>query len=536
MRQRFGRRLAVLFLALASAVLGWSSLPAPASAAPAPPPGYESYHTYDALTAELAQLAVDHPDLVQLESIGQSHEGREIWLVKVSAEVTADRSLPEVLISGMVHARERIANEMAMYAIHLLVDNYGTDARITAILDAREVWVIPMANPDGADYDIDAGTFHNWRKNRQPNAGTSCVGTDLNRNFGYRWGGAGSSGDPCSNTYRGKSAWSAPETKAWRHFVRSRVIDGRQQITSAIDYHAYGRLVLWPYGYTYTTLPKDMTAHDQKALAKLGKQVAARNNYTAGQSSSTLYKTSGDSTDWMYGEQRIFAYTIELAKGKPLPFYSTPAQIDAETERNRDALLYFLEQADCPYRAAGLAKLDCGPLYDDFEIDRDWQVDPLGTDTATKGVWQRGIPEKVKTAAGIKQRKKTASGRAAFVTGLARGAKPKSNSVNGLTSVISRTIDLPDGHWRMSLNYAFAHNAKASAADFLRVSVLVDGAPTVVFSVQGAPAERNAQWLSATANLNAFAGQTIQVLVEANGGPDRLVEAAVDDMRIYSTD
>jgi carboxypeptidase T len=523
---------ALLLLALAVA----APLPAAAQQTASPPAGYETYHTYAALTAELDALVAAHPDIIAKFSIGKSYQGRKIWAVKISGNVTVDEDEPEVLLDGMLHARERIGNEMAIYAIHLLVDNYETNDRIRKIVDSREIWVIPMVNPDGAEYDIAGGKFHNWRKNRQPNPGSNCRGVDLNRQFSYRWGKGGtSSGDPCSNLYRGAKPWAAPEVRAYRDFVRSRVLDGRQQIRAAIDWHSFGRLVLWPYGYTYTNLPKDMTREDYRAFVALGKQVAALNRYRPEQGSD-LYITKGDSTDWLYGEQRIFAYTIELARGHPLRFYATPDEIAAETKRNRGALLHFLEQADCPYRAAGRARLNCGPLYEDFEISRDWLIDPFATDTAARGAWQRGIPQKVKTAAGIKQKKNVASGQAALVTGLKAGSKPTSNSLSGRTSALSRAVKLGAGKsWTLSFSYTFAHNKGTSTTDFLRVRILAGGKLATVFSVRGKATERNATWIPETINLDQFAGKSIKVLIEARGGANRLVEAAFDDVRIYRT-
>ena len=90
-----------------------------------------------------------------------------------------------------------------------------------------------------------------WRKNRQPNAGSTAVGTDLNRNWAWQWGCCGgSSGTFSSETYRGTAPFSAPETTVVRDFVNSRVVDGVQQIKTGIDFHTYSELVLWPYGYT----------------------------------------------------------------------------------------------------------------------------------------------------------------------------------------------------------------------------------------------------------------------------------------------
>ena len=124
---------------------------------------------------------------------------------------------------------------MTLYILHLLVDNYGTDQQITDLVNSREIYIIFTSNPDGSEYDIATGSYRSWRKNRQPNSGSSYVGTDLNRNYGYKWGCCGgSSGFPSSETYRGASAFSAPETQRIRDFVNSRVVGGKQQIRTSI--------------------------------------------------------------------------------------------------------------------------------------------------------------------------------------------------------------------------------------------------------------------------------------------------------------
>jgi len=242
------------------------------------PRGQEGYHSYTELTAEIGAVAATHPDIVRVSSIGKSFEGRDIWAAKVSDNVTIDENEPEILFDGGTHADEHMSVEMTLHILHWLADGYGRDSRITNIVDNREIWIVFLVNPDGAEYDIANGYYHSWRKNRQPTPGTSAIGTDLNRNFDYRWGGGGrTSGDPYDITYRGPYAFSSPETRAMRNFLANRVVNGRQQIRAAISFHENGRLVMWPYGYTYTNVPSDMTAQDQASFATLGRQMALTN-------------------------------------------------------------------------------------------------------------------------------------------------------------------------------------------------------------------------------------------------------------------
>ena len=222
--------------------------------------------------------------------------------------------------------------------------------------DTREIWFIFALNPDGWEYDLQGSPYRGWRKNRQPNS-NGTVGTDLNRNYGYRWGCCGgSSASPGAWNYRGTGPFSTPEARVVRDFVDSRVKAGRQQITAAISFHTNGELILWPYGYTYTNVPSDMRADDHRMFVALGRGMASRNGYTA-QQSSDLYRTDGDFIDWMYGKHRIFAYTIELypteTVAKPTDHEPPDEVIATQNQRNRSAMLYFLESAGCPYQLIG---------------------------------------------------------------------------------------------------------------------------------------------------------------------------------------
>jgi murein tripeptide amidase MpaA len=124
-----------------------------------------------------------------------------------------------VFFDGLHHAREHLTVEQALAIVRWLTDGYGTNDRITNIVNKREIFVVPMVNPDGGEYDLTGDPYRAWRKNRQPNAGSSAVGTDLNRNYDYRWGCCGgSSGSKSALTYRGPKAFSAPETRAIRDF------------------------------------------------------------------------------------------------------------------------------------------------------------------------------------------------------------------------------------------------------------------------------------------------------------------------------
>jgi carboxypeptidase T len=330
--------------------------PVPLPVAPGEfPVGYQGYHTYRKLTEELGSLAAAHPNQVAISSYGRSVEGRPLLLVKVSDDVRTDKKEPEVLFSCAQHAREHITIEMCLHIVRRLAQGYGTDPAITRLVSSREIWVVPMANPDGAEYDISTGLFALWRKNRQPAPENAEVGTDLNRNWGDEWACCGgSSGNPRSDTYHGPAPFSAPETAQLRDWVNSRAIGGAQQITAHIDFHSFSELVLWPYGFTTTDTGPGMTKSDAAAFRELGEEMAHTNGYTAEQSSQ-LYINDGSIGDWMWAQHRIWSYTLEmyptsLTQGG---FYPPASVIDRETTRNDAAVDLLLDYADCVPRIVG---------------------------------------------------------------------------------------------------------------------------------------------------------------------------------------
>ncbi|MES1244764.1 MAG: M14 family zinc carboxypeptidase [Acidobacteriota bacterium] len=327
------------------------------------PAADSNYHDYAEMVAELQQAAFDHPAILTLSSLGLAYEGRTLWVVKISDNVGTDEDEPEVLFTHHQHAREHLTVEQGLYTLKMLTDEYGVDSRITSIVDSREIWLVFDANPDGGEFDIATGSYASWRKNRQPNAGTSAVGTDLNRNWGYKWGCCGgSSGTASSTTYRGPAAFSAPETQVLRDFVDSRVIGGVQQIRTHIDFHTYGELVMWPYGYTGTDVPADMTQDDHDVFVAIGQAMAASNGYTP-QQLYDLYVTDGTINDWLYGVHRVFTYTFEMYPVSSSPgFYPADEVIPTETARNREAILYFLEKSACPYAVIGKQAQYCDAL------------------------------------------------------------------------------------------------------------------------------------------------------------------------------
>ena len=320
-----------------------------------------AYHNYAEMIAEVNAIVARYPAIASKRVLGKSYEGRDIVAVKISDNVGTDEAETEVLYDANHHAREHLTVEMAIYLLHLYADNYATDTRIRNVVNSREIWIIPSVNPDGAEYDVATGSYRSWRKNRQPNAGSSYIGTDPNRNYGYKWGCCGgSSGSTSSLTYRGPAAFSTPENRVIRDFVTSRIVGGVQQIKAAMDFHTYSELVLWPFGHTTADTTTGMTADQNNTFATLGRQMAATNRYTP-QQSSDLYVTDGDLLDYLWGTHKIFAYTFEMypTSSSAGGFYPPASVITRETSRNREAVLLLAEAADCPYKVIGKQSTYC---------------------------------------------------------------------------------------------------------------------------------------------------------------------------------
>jgi hypothetical protein len=540
-RSRAPRRSLAAGVLAAAGVLFTTVGPAQAADFPAKD---SRYHSYSEMVTEIKAVAAAHPSIVSVFSIGKSYQGRDLWAAKISDHVGTDEDEPEVLFDALHHAREHMTVEQALYLFHLLVDGYGADAQITNLVDSREIWIIFAVNPDGFVYDLTCtGSSHPpycaWRKNRQPNAGSSAIGTDLNRNYGYRFGCCGgSSSNPANIEYRGAAAWSAPETRAIRDFVLSRVVGGIQQIKAHITFHTNGKLVLWPYGYTTRNLPTDMTALDQKAFVAMGRAMAARNGYTP-QQSSDLYVTDGDQIDWLYGAQRIFSFTWELYPPETATVwgdhYPPDETIASATANNRSALLWFLAVAACPYGAIGQTAEWCGPFYDDFEIARGWQVNPYGTDTATTGAFQRGDPSPTSSGGVAMQADRTASGRAAMVTGLAAGASVNSYDLDGQSTIRSRPFTIPAdiGTRQLAFRVWWAHGV-SSKYDSLKVYLEdTGGTRTLVWAVSGTSRVVAGAWRDVRVPIANPSTRVVRIVVIAtDGGPNSTVEAGIDDIRI----
>lgn len=253
------------------------------------------YLTADEVYTKLDEMFANYPNLItSRDSIGTTLLGRPIYSVKISDNPTLNENEPEILYTALTHAREPEGMMQLLFYMYYLLDNYGNNPEVTYLIDNREMYFVPVFNVDGYKYNelTDPNGGGMWRKNRRGN-GNGTIGVDLNRNYGYNWGydNIGSSGNPNSETYRGTSAFSEPETEAMRQFCIS------HNFVSGLNYHTYSNLLILPWGY----VPEETA--DSILYREFASEMTQFNNYTWGISSDIIYSVNGDSDDWMYGEQ-----------------------------------------------------------------------------------------------------------------------------------------------------------------------------------------------------------------------------------------
>jgi hypothetical protein len=272
------------------------------------------YFTLDEALGQLDSLHLLFPNVIgERETIGVSLEGRALWAVRVTADPATAPPRPQVLFTSLTHAREPMGLMTVIHFLWYVGERFGADPEITHLLGSRELWVVPVVNPDGyeANRRIAPGGGGMRRKNmRDAQADGDSRGVDLNRNFGYQWGydDAGSSPAPDDATYRGTAPFSEPETEAIWNFCVTK------QFLLALNYHSYSNVLIFPWGYL------DEETEDSLAYREYAAAMTRHNGYAYGTGDQVIgYPTNGDADDWMYGERfdkpRILSMTPEVGTG-----------------------------------------------------------------------------------------------------------------------------------------------------------------------------------------------------------------------------
>jgi hypothetical protein len=333
----------------------------------APQPGERTdYRRYADYVTDLQKLATDHPKRARMIRFPEKTlEGREVFGIEVADDVAAAAfdGRPTFWVDGAHHAREWPSSEYTVMFAFDLLQSYGKDARVTALLQKIRVVVVPIVNADGFVHSREASPVFNpalnnnlgfnvagaesgWRKNKRSFSGAlygaggtssrlnaDAHGADPNRNYPFFWGGEGGGGDPTSQTYGGAEPFSEPEARNIAGGMKAR------QVTAYLTNHTYGKLCMRPWGYTTDESPDDAFQDD------LGEQMCEKHLGYRNQIGLSLYPTAGTSRDWSYGALRTIVYTFEHGSAFHPPY---GANIPATYEINRPAWLMLAEAAADP--------------------------------------------------------------------------------------------------------------------------------------------------------------------------------------------
>jgi len=263
---------------------------------------HAGYYIPGEVNIKLDEISTNYPNIAaQKISIGNTHEGRNIWMLKISDNPNTDESAtePAVYYDAMQHAREPLSMMTTFYYMFWLVENYGIDPEATNIIDNRELFFIPLVNADGYAYNISTDPFGGglWRKNRTPNSGSGCVGTDLNRNYDSDWSLIGTSTNPCSDVFHGQGPFSEPETAVIRDFLA--IINPTIAFTS----HSASEI--------YLESGWDATRNQEQFYADYSLDICEEHDFAYGQGDDILYGATGTASRYL-NQVGAIAWTPEI--------------------------------------------------------------------------------------------------------------------------------------------------------------------------------------------------------------------------------
>jgi len=282
---------------------------------------WDFYPTYDAYIDMMNQFAVNHPDLCEVFSIGQTTEGRELMMAKISANVGTREAEPQFLYTGTMHGDETAGYIILMRLIDYLLENYGTDPTVDYLLDNAEIWINPAANPDGTY----AGGNNSVNGSTRYNANN----VDLNRNYP----------DPEDGPHPDGEVWQ-PETLAFmqmaeeNNFVMSANTHGGAEVLN-YPWDTWSRLSPDNDWWIYVCREYVDTVH---LYSPTGYLTDLNNGITNGYA---WYTTSGCRQDFMNYFQQCREVTMELSGTKLLP----ASQLPSHWDWNYRSLLNFIEQS-----------------------------------------------------------------------------------------------------------------------------------------------------------------------------------------------
>lgn len=270
------------------------------------------YLRYEEMLAAMDSMHLRYPNIcsakIPISTTLKSWQGRPLYYIKISDNVnTEEAAEPKVLYTGLHHAREGLSMMNLIFFMDYILQNYKTDADARKIIKNCELYFVPCVNPDGYVYNQTTNPNGGgmWRKNRRNDA-TVQKGVDLNRNYGFQWGlASGSSGSQSSDTYRGPSPFSEPESQLIKTFAI------QKKFIASLHHHSYAKILFYPWDYTNTNNP-------EAALFKqMGDSMTACNKYAVQHGAGSLgYLANGTTPDWMYGDTTLkpksYSFTNEI--------------------------------------------------------------------------------------------------------------------------------------------------------------------------------------------------------------------------------
>lgn len=340
--------------------------------------GYTCYRTVEESLSSAQQLVAAHPGIAELVDIGDSWkkrqnsaQGYDLWALRLTNRAIVGAK-PVHYLQGAIHAREYVTAETVLRYGEWLAAQYDVNPDVTWVLDHQEVIIVFQANPDGRKV-AEISSTRSQRKNRNENfcsTGGVLLGVDLNRNYPFDWGGAGSSGTACNEVYRGPSAASEFESQALIAYLRQIFPDQRAEnpgvdLTTPVsldatgiymDVHSNAGTTWWPWGNVDGVLAPNATQ-----LQTLGRKIAYYNGLTPEQSNAGG-AIGGATDDFTYGTLGVAAFTIEMDGSSFWPTCSTYESSLAPT--TLDGFFMASKLARAPYRwAAGpeLINLSAAP-------------------------------------------------------------------------------------------------------------------------------------------------------------------------------
>jgi hypothetical protein len=305
------------------------------------------YLTYAEFIDTMNVIATNNPEICKLETIGMSHTNRLLLAMKISDTVTVDENEPAVYFDGNTHGDEKIGWAICFELIKYIVRNYYDNQQIFSMVNSREIWIVPMINPDGY---VNSSRYN----------GRSV---DVNRNYGWMWG---------NETSCGSDAFSENEATAYYNLY------SKHPFVVYTTYHAGDSVISNPWSYTsYDTIPEKFLVWH---LANGYSQNV--NHYPYGQGSIIMYLINGSSKDYCYGFGGEVSWSIEVCNTKTPP----ASWIDPCFNSNRDAMLYLIRKSGQGIHGTVTDSVTGQPLFAQVLVQpRNW----LSYASPTKGDFHR---------------------------------------------------------------------------------------------------------------------------------------------------